>query len=190
MDQLNQLLSLASGARLRGVDLHVHTPASRDMDPRWRDTEPRELVQLALDKGLEVIAVTDHNSADWCDRTAEAAAGSELHVLPGVEISTSEGHVLAIFDPAKPATEISELLVQIGIRQRDFGSLEAIAEGSITDVARRVTDHGGVAIAAHVDRPKGFWMLMKHSATRRKQVYECPDIRAVEIVDLDLRARF
>jgi hypothetical protein len=190
MHDVAELLGLPSGAKFWRTDLHVHTPASGDMDPRWRQATPADVVQQALTHQLEIIAVTDHNSAAWCDAVRDAARGSALNVFPGAEISTSEGHILAIFDRDKPVSEIRELLVQIGIRERDFGNLDAIATGDLTAVAGRIEAEGGVAIAAHVDREKGFWAMMGRSAARRKQIHACEAIRAFEIVDPAVRESF
>jgi hypothetical protein len=82
MHEVAELLGLPSGARFWRTDLHVHTPASSDMDSRWRQATPADVVQQALVSQLEIIAVTDHNSAAWCDEIREAARGSALHVFP------------------------------------------------------------------------------------------------------------
>jgi hypothetical protein len=190
MKELSELLALPVGARLRSADLHVHTPASRDTNPQWKETTPAEFLEMAIDRGLHLIAITDHNSVAWCDPAREAAAGKSISVFPGFELSTSEGHLLGIFERDKPASELGELLVQLGIRSRDFGSLDAISSVSLTVAAERIEAEGGVAIAAHVDRPKGFWEVMRTSAARRKQIYACPQIRAFEIVDVRLREQF
>jgi 3',5'-nucleoside bisphosphate phosphatase len=87
---------------MAGIDLHAHTLYS---DGTFT---PAELVTLARDRGLDAVALTDH---DTTDGLAEAAAsGRELgiEVVPGVEFSTlydGEGvHILAYFtDPADPA---------------------------------------------------------------------------------------
>jgi 3',5'-nucleoside bisphosphate phosphatase len=84
-----------------GIDLHTHTVYS---DGTFT---PRELLELGRDRGLDVVAVTDH---DTTDSLLEAkASGDELgvEVVPGVEFSAvheSEGvHVLGYFmDPSHP----------------------------------------------------------------------------------------
>ncbi len=186
---IEKLLVADKGALFRKVDLHVHTPGSADIDPKWERATAADVVSQALMNGLDLIAITDHNSADWCDQVREAAAGTILAVLPGVEISTSEGHLLAIFDCDKPASEIRELLIQAGIRQRDFGNLNALSTLNITDLAAKVTAEGGVAVAAHVDQAKGFWNVTDGSRTRRQQIHACPDIQGFEIVDPSVRER-
>ena len=107
-------MSENTGARFWAVDLHTHTPASRDVQEKtYGATTPEEVVQAALDADLDAIAVTDHNTSSWCDKIAAAAAGKKLVVLPGVEISTTEGHLLAIWEEGTPSATINEVLVRL-----------------------------------------------------------------------------
>ncbi len=78
------------------VDLHLHTTAS---DGRL---SPAELVEMAVRRGLEIIAITDHDTTDGIDAALEAAkAFANLTVIPGVEINTDipngEVHILGYF---------------------------------------------------------------------------------------------
>ncbi len=78
------------------ADLHLHTTAS---DGRL---EPREIVSLAVRVGLDVIAVTDHDTIDGVVAALNAAQASpSLTVIPGVEINTDvlrgEVHILGYF---------------------------------------------------------------------------------------------
>jgi 3',5'-nucleoside bisphosphate phosphatase len=78
------------------VDLHLHTAAS---DGRLT---PAGLVRLAVSKGMEYIAVTDHDTIDGIvPALAEASKFPALRVIPGVEISTDvpngEVHLLGYF---------------------------------------------------------------------------------------------
>jgi hypothetical protein len=189
MQELLDILSMDSGARFRRTDLHVHTPASADMHVKWRNATPTDVVDLAIRNEVEVIAVTDHNSVEWCDPVREAAGGKPLYVFPGVEITTSEGHLLAIFDTNKPSSELREFLVQVGIRKADFGRLDAISVPNMTDLAAKVDAEGGIAIAAHVDREAGFRRMVR-SGVRKKHIYACRHIRAMEIVDSGQRDDF
>jgi len=74
------------------VDLHVHTTASDGQ------LSPTEIVRTALGLGLTVIAITDHDTTEGIEEALEAASGTGLNVIPGVEISTdiprSEVHIL------------------------------------------------------------------------------------------------
>ena len=81
------------------VDLHLHTLAS---DGRLT---PTELVQLAASRGLETIALTDHDTTNGLEEAFEAAKSyPEIRIIPGIELSADvpgdEVHVLGYFiDP-------------------------------------------------------------------------------------------
>jgi len=78
------------------ADLHLHTTAS---DGKLR---PEELVRKAVELGLEIIAITDHDSVAGIPSAVEAAKSfPQLIVIPGVEINTyvshGEVHILGYF---------------------------------------------------------------------------------------------
>ncbi len=62
---------------------------------------PEAIVNKAIDSGLNVIAITDHNSHLNIDNFMKLyeEAKDKLLILPGVEISSTDGHVLAYFSP-------------------------------------------------------------------------------------------
>ncbi len=77
------------------IDLHTHSNASDG------ELTPAELVRLALERGLTTIALTDHDSVAGIDAAQQAARGTALQVIPGVELSADvpqgEVHVLGYF---------------------------------------------------------------------------------------------
>lgn len=77
------------------ADLHIHTTAS---DGR---SSPAEIVKLAQEQKLDIIAVTDHDTIAGNLKARKAAEGTDLEVIPGVEITTDfngrEVHLLAYF---------------------------------------------------------------------------------------------
>lgn len=83
------------------VDLHSHTTASDGA------LEPEALVAAAVARGVNVLAVTDHDTVDGITRCRAAAATGPLRLLAGVEIScfveATEIHVLGLgIDPDAP----------------------------------------------------------------------------------------
>ena len=180
------ILNLPSGARWLKADLHVHTPASLDMDEKWNTATAADVVRIAIEKGLDMIGITDHNTAAWCDLVRQAAVGTSLTVFPGVEISTPQGHLLALFDSTVPTSYIEDLLVTVGIPRDQFGSLEAATEDGIVDVSAAIGKAGGVAIAAHADGSRGF-LKMINVGTERQRTYVAQDLWAMEILDTSSR---
>jgi len=78
----------------RRVDLHAHTTFSDGL------LTPEELVARAIEKRLGALAVTDHDTVEAIPR-ARAAAGAQLELVPGIEMSTAfEGadlHILGYY---------------------------------------------------------------------------------------------
>ncbi len=169
------------------VDFHVHTPGSQDA----RDVDygtPADIVDAAIAAGINAIAITDHNTAAWCDAVATAAADTDLIVLPGVEISTAEGHLLAIWEQGTASSVIDEVLVVLGIRAPDRGKLDVAAKFGLADSARHVVEAGGVGIAAHVDKPRGLLTSISVAAHQKRTLLDAR-LSAVEIVDLTTREK-
>ena len=178
MPALEEILQLPSGASWCKADLHVHTPASKDF---YEDITPDDIVLTALSKGLDVMAVTDPNAAAWCDSVVNSAKGTPLTVFPGIEISTPQGHLIAIFDVDVPASDIEDMLALL-IPRDQFASLETSSTQGIREVSSIIEAAGGISIAAHIDGKKGFWNTVT-VANERKKVNSSPDVRCCEIVD-------
>ncbi len=106
------------------ADLHIHTNYSID-----GQAEPREVVRVAEQAGLFAIAVVDHNNVTGALETVKAARGRDLLVVPGIEVTSLNGHILAL------------------------GVTEPLPAGlSADETIRHIHDHGGVAVAAHPGR--------------------------------------
>lgn len=169
-------------ARFWAVDLHVHTPGSDDASAADFGT-PAEIVDAAISAGLDAIAVTDHNTAAWVSDIAAAALDKELIVLPGVEISTAEGHLLAIWEEGTAARRIEDLLARLGIGHEYSGRLDIAADVGFAHAAEMVEQAGGLAIAAHVEKEKGLLKLAVKAQIEK--TLRNPAISAVEIVHFD-----
>lgn len=95
-------MSAGAAAGTGGIDLHTHSTASDGL------LAPAQLVALAVERGLRILALTDHDTIAGLSEAAAAAAAAGLRFIPGVELSThverGEVHVLGYFiDPTDPA---------------------------------------------------------------------------------------
>lgn len=176
---------MSNWAKYWAIDLHVHTPGSSDANAKAFGS-PDAIVKAAIDAGLHAIAITDHNTTSWCASVAAAAKSSDLIVLPGVEISTSEGHLLAIWEEGTAVTVINDVLARCGIGHKDHGKLNVATDVGLAGAAEYVAASGGLAIPAHIDRPKGLMSLAV-----RAQLYKTllsQSLSAVEIVKTETEA--
>lgn len=98
----------------RRFDLHVHSYHSKDAC-----NPPEELVAAAVAKGLDGIAITDHDSCDAHLQPRPIPAPEGFLVVPGVEVSTADGHLLCIGTilprmKGRPAREVAEAIHAAG----------------------------------------------------------------------------
>ena len=181
---LSENLPVNQYAKFWAVDLHTHTPASRDVnESRFGGSTPDDIVEAALSADLDAIAITDHNTTEWCDQMADAARSTDLVILPGVEISTRDGHLLGVWEEGTPASRINEILVRLGIGEEDRGRLDIVADVGFLRAAEEISKSQGLAIAAHVDRPRG--LLELPVAGTIKEILNSGLLHAVEVVDLE-----
>ncbi len=168
------------------VDFHVHSPVSACYEDNMRPeahlhTQPEDIVEAALAAGLDAIALTDHNSARGIDSIREAAARRGLVVFPGTEITTRGGHLLAVFEQETPAAVITGLVRALGFDEAKEGQGYEESKVWLDEVARLVTERGGLAIAAHIDRqPRGFTASYE-SIADKKRIHASPHLAALEI---------
>lgn len=102
------------------LDLHVHTSHSID-----GSCSVEEVVAAAKAKGLDGVAITDHNSIAGHPEVEKFSKGGFL-VIPGVEVTSADGHIVGL--------GVSKLI------PRDLSANETV---------ERIREQGGIAIAAH-----------------------------------------
>ncbi len=112
-------------------DLHSHSTASDGTLP------PTELVRLAAEAGVEVLALTDHDTTDGIAEAVRAAADRDIEVVPGVEISVTWNaqtvHIVGLgVDPGNES-------LQAGLRK-----LRAFRDWRAEEIGRRLEKSGVV----------------------------------------------
>lgn len=136
---------------MAGIDLHVHTTAS---DGTFT---PSEVVRLARERDLSVIAVTDHDTTAGLDEARAAADAAGLEVVPGIEFSAEyDGaslHVLAYWmDPGDPELQAElQRLTDTRLRRGEMmvEKLRELGYGITFERVREIAG-GGAIVRPHV----------------------------------------
>jgi len=157
--------------RVYRADLHIHTVLSACAEV---EMIPPLIVDEALTKGLDLIAITDHNATGNVAAVMEAAKGTGLTVLPGMEFQAQEEvDLICVFETLEQATAwqttVTEHLLPKQNDPEHFGPQFVVdAEGDfvqedmhfyqgpsqipLAEAARRVRELSGLVIPAHIDR--------------------------------------
>ncbi len=135
---------------------------------------PGNIVGMAALKGLQVIAVTDHNSCKNCPAVLKFAEQYDIIVLPGMELTTMEEvHALCFFTELEDALRFDEYvtskLMKIPNDERVFGKQEICNEEdevvgsepyllinateiSFDDLGGLMKEYHGIYLPAHIDK--------------------------------------
>ena len=152
-------------------DFHIHYCLSPCGD---EDNTPNNIVNMALIKGLHVIALADHNTGKNCPAAIAAGRKNGLVVLPAMELTTAEDiHILCLFERYEQLHRLEEHIASTRLRVRNkpeiFGrqlvldendvcvgeeeDLLIVSSGiSVDEVASLVKGYGGIPVPAHVDK--------------------------------------
>ncbi len=176
------------------VDLHIHSTFSDGT------LTPQQIVQVALDKQLTAIAISDHDTISGVVPAQQAAAGTELQVLPAVEISTTVGgrdvHILGYFIDLQHAgllqklqairdarqqraRQIADKLEKLGISIDFEKLLEEAGPDSIgrPHIAKRLVREGYVS-----DARQAFARYLRRGVSAYVERYQLAPCEAIEFV--------
>ncbi|NLP42512.1 MAG: PHP domain-containing protein [Veillonellaceae bacterium] len=154
------------------ADLHVHSLLS---PCAAIEMTPRNIVNYAIEHNIDIIAITDHNACDNVPAAVEAAAGTNVTVIPGMEIETKEEvHLITLFETVAQLKSFNDYVVnhlsgrlndqgrfgaQIIVDAYDefLGCRKEMLLASLTcgveEVTAEAAARNGICIASHVDRP-------------------------------------
>lgn len=152
-------------------DFHMHSCLSPCGD---EGMTPANLVGMAFVKGLQAIALTDHNSAKNCPAAAAHAKEYGITFLPGMEVTTQEEvHVVCLFPTVEDALSFDSYVherIQPVQNKPDFFGYERVMDENDTQIAEEplllinattipfdrlqtpVEERNGVMIPAHIDK--------------------------------------
>lgn len=157
---------------LRGyrADLHIHSCLSPCAE---LDMTPRGIIKTAVERGIDIIALTDHNSMENVDITRKIGM-DKVFVFAGMEVTSSEEiHILALFDDIERAMELQSLVYdnlpsgenderlyghQVVVNEYDEvlslnkRLLIGATKIGIGDLVERIRSLGGISFASHVDK--------------------------------------
>jgi hypothetical protein len=181
----DKIAVVENGARFYSADLHVHSHGG-SADVRDAAMTVEAIIESAVRQKIALLAITDHNNDANVAAALNYAAkyADRLLVIPGVEITTSNGHILAYFPPTHP-DRVRDLLGILRI-EGTLGSRDSHTAMSMATVIAEAERLGGVCIAAHIDRDKyGFEMLAQGYPNWKKDILTGSGLYGLEFDESD-----
>lgn len=152
------------------ADLHVHTCLSPCAEVKM---SPLAIIKQAKACGVDILGICDHNSAENVAAALQVAREHGVHVLPGMEVTSSEEvHLLAWFDALEPVQQLQEIVYRHlpGENEEETFGMQVIANADdevlgfnqklligattlgVREIVEEIHSLGGLAVAAHIDR--------------------------------------
>lgn len=154
------------------ADFHVHTLLSPCAEI---EMTPHHIVLRAAQFGIGAVAITDHNSSANVEAGIKAGEKCGVKVFPGMEVEClEEAHIVVLFDTLAQLQSWQQIVDDhmsgvLNDAQRFGGQFvvddddnflyeeKRLLHGPIkltaAQIVRKVTELGGLAVAAHIDRP-------------------------------------
>lgn len=155
-------------AKLKKMDLHIHSPASKDYIRSEKDIdvmkEYEKFINKFIDSDLDVIAITDHNTIegykqikDIINKNVELRGKlNGKYIMPGIEVACFARHFLIYFSEGTKISVIEEFIKRCGIdndKDNDKASADRVTPLTLCEIAN---EYNAFVCLPHADGNKGF----------------------------------
>jgi ABC-type cobalamin/Fe3+-siderophores transport system ATPase subunit/histidinol phosphatase-like PHP family hydrolase len=165
-----------SGARFYKVDLHIHSFGDEgSYDVTDSSMTPEKIVDTAIDKGLSIISITDHNEDRNSVKAIKYSEGKSILVIPGIEISTLQGHLLVYFEKYD---ELKNFRGKLSVA----GNKETCTQG-IVECLNIAKQYNGIGVLAHIELDSGFEKTINRFDPKMSAIFAHDTLMALEISD-------
>lgn len=162
------------GAKFLRADLHIHSFGEfGSYDVTDHTMTPKAIVNKSIEKNLGIISITDHNEIQNVNTALNHAIGKPILVIPGIEVSTTQGHLLVYFETFK--------------NLRDFFGKLTISEDrktciqGIVECLELANQHHGLGVLAHIELESGFEKTIGRFGPQIEDVLKHPNLKGLEI---------
>lgn len=180
---LQEIQNESNGALFRRADLHIHSFGTEgSYDVTDATMTPEAIVDTSIWERLDLIAITDHNQIGNVRSAVKYSQGKSLLVVPGVELSTPQGHLLVYF-------ETTDQL------QRFFGKLtisddRKVCHNTVPQCLQFAAEFNGFGICAHIELDSGLEKAAPKFDAFKQEVFNCPNLLGLEIAKASNTAMF
>lgn len=175
MPELQEITSLSRGARFFRADLHVHSIAGSH-DVKDASATPEAVVMTAAKEGIRIVAIADHNEIAGVAAALAAANAAGVFVVPAVELSTPQGHLLCYL-PNHDA--LQQFHAQLAIVDRKTATSRC--QNAMLECLGKLQGFGGFGILAHVDAAGGLEVELPGSSPHKVDILCHPALLGVEL---------
>jgi len=162
------------GAKFLRADLHIHSYGEfGSYDVTDTSMTPNAIVDTAIEKNLHIISITDHNEIQNSHTAIEYAKDKNLLVIPGVEISTTQGHLLVYFETYK---NLRDFFGNLSINKE-----KTLCNQGIVECLELAKNYDGFGVLAHIELPSGFEKTIGRFGPPIEEILKVDNLLGLEI---------
>ena len=165
---------LSSGSKFVRADLHIHSFGDNgSYDVTDTTMTPEAIVETAIEKDLSIISITDHNEIGNVQRALKHAEGRNILVIPGIEITTLQGHLLVYFADFEGLKNFyGKLTISSNRETCNQGIVECLIQAEA---------FGGFGVLAHIELGSGFEKMIGRFNIQLEDIVCHNNLLALEI---------
>ncbi|TXK94831.1 histidinol-phosphatase, partial [Methylococcaceae bacterium CS5] len=164
-----------SGAKFVRADLHIHSfgEGTGSFDVTDEQMTPQSIVDTAIAANLKIISITDHNEIFNCKTAVDYAVDKDILVILGIEVSTTQGHLLVYFETFKDLRSFHGKLTISEDKER--------CSQGIVECLNLACLNNGFGILAHIELDSGFEKTVGRFNAQMNDLFCHPSLLALEI---------
>jgi ABC-type lipoprotein export system ATPase subunit/histidinol phosphatase-like PHP family hydrolase len=165
-----------AGAKFYKADLHIHSYGEEgSFDVADTAMTPENIVDTAIEKELSIISITDHNEDRNANRAIKYASGKNILVIPGIEVSTLQGHLLLYFEKYEELKNFRGKLT--------FSEDKETCTQGIVECLNIAKIYNGIGVLAHIELSSGFEKTINRFDPKISAIIKHETLLALEISD-------
>ena len=136
---------------------------------------PEAIVDTAIEKGLGIISITDHNEIFNSHAAIQYSEGKNILVVPGIEVSTTQGHLLLYFPSFDNLRAFHGKLT--------ITTDKKTCTNGIVQCLEFADSENGIGILAHIDVGAGFEQTIGRFGPAMEEIFKQKNLLGLEISD-------
>ena len=162
---IEEINNMPSGAKFYRADLHIHSYGLKSGSYDVTDSlmTPENIIEAAIAENIRVISITYHNEIGNVEIALSYAQKKTILVIPGVELSTTQGHLLVYFEKIE--------LLKAFLGKLDISSDKKMCNHTICQCLQIAKSYNCIGILAHIDKGAGVEIEISGYPPFKEQIF-------------------
>jgi len=161
-------------AKFLRADIHIHSFGENgSYDVEDVTMTPNAIVDTAIEKGLSIISITDHNEIQNSNLAIKYSIDKNILVIPGIEVSTTQGHLLVYFDTFN---QLRNFYGKLTISED-----KKTCQQGIVECLNFAKQFDGIGVLAHIEIDAGFEKTIGRFGPQIEEIFKHTNLYGLEI---------